>query len=357
MESITKDDKKEYHEKYNEKYEEKGFATRSIHVGQPPEFMYGSVNVPIHMSSTYAQYDCADPYYTFDYGRCGNPTRAALESVVASLENAKYGMVGSSGLAMTFLIVHLLKSGDHILSVDDIYGGTGRYFRRIACPTYGMEVDFIDMTDLELVKSSIKENTRMLWLETPTNPLLKVFDIKAIGEICKEHNLIYVVDNTFMSPYFQKPLDLGADLVIHSASKYFGGHSDIIMGMIMTNNDEYYEKLNFLLYAVGPNSSPFDCYLVLRSCKTLSVRMKQIGENALAVAEFLEKHEKVEKVYYPFLPSHKYYDTHVKQATGGGGVISFIIKNGTTDTSRAFLKSLKIFLLAESLGAVESLAE
>lgn len=356
MESITKSDKIEYHDKHNEAFKDKAFATRSIHMGQPPEFMYGSVNVPIHMSSTYAQHDWADPYYLFDYGRWGNPTRDALEKVVASLENAKYALIGTSGVAMTSLILHLLKSGDHFLWVDHVYAGNLKYFDEIACPTYGFKFDSVDMSDLELLKSSIKESTKLLWLESPTNQQLKIYDIKAIADIWKEHNIISVIDNTLLTPYFQKPLDLGIDIVVHSASKYFGGHSDIIMGMVMTNNDEFYTQLNFLLYAIGMNSSPFDCYLVLRSCKTLSLRMEQIGKNALAVAQFLETHEHVQKVNYPNLPSHKNYEIQLKQATGGGGVVSFILKGGTIEKVNKFLKALKIFTIAKSTGGCESLA-
>ena len=322
MESVTKSMKKDHIDDYNEKYNDKGFSTKAIHVGQPPDAFYGSVNIPVHLTSTYAQKDCADPYYLYDYGRGGNPTRNALESCLASLENGEYGLITSSGLAATMLVTHLLKSGDHVLLVDDVYGGTGRYFRRIAIPTYGMEASFIDMSDLDYVRENIKENTKVIWLETPTNPLLKCFDIQAISEICKEKNVLLVVDNTFMTPYNQQPLNLGADIVVHSATKYIGGHSDIVMGALITNNKDIYDKLYFLLYAIGPIPSPFDCYLACRSLKTLPVRMKQIGENALAWAKFLEGHSKVEKVYYPYLESHPSYEVHKKQAKSGAGVIS-----------------------------------
>ena len=357
MEKATVEEKVEFLAKHNEKYAEKGYSTKAIHIGQPPDSFYGSVNMPIHMSSTFAQTDCSEPYYTFDYGRGGNPTREALESCIASLENGKHGLVAGSGLGCTFLITHLLKTGDHILAVDDVYGGTGRYFRSVAAPTYGMEVDFIDMSDLDFVRENIKENTKLLWVETPTNPLLKCFDIQAISEICKEKNITMVVDNTFMTSYNQKPLDLGADIVVQSVTKYLGGHSDVVMGALVTNDKELYEKLYFNLYAIGPATSPFDCYLVLRSLKTLAIRMEQIGKNALACAEFLEGHEKVERVFYPGLESHPYHEVHKKQATGNAGIISFIIKDGTADSSRTFLKSVKVFTLAESLGGVESLAE
>lgn len=322
MEKITVEEKNAHLIGHNEKYSTKGFSTKAIHVGQPPDAFYGSVNMPIHMSSTFAQTDCSAPFYNFDYGRGGNPTREALESVIASLENAKYGLVAGSGLAATMLVTHLLKAGDHILAVDDVYGGTGRFFRRIAGPVYGMESSFVDMTDLEFVRNSFQENTKLVWLETPTNPLLKCFDIQAISEICKEKGVIFVVDNTFMTPYNQQPLDLGADIVVHSATKYLGGHSDVVMGAIATNNKDLFDQLYFFLYAIGPATSPMDCYLVLRSLKTLSVRMEQIGKNALAVAQFLENHDKIDMVYYPMLESHKYHEVHKKQAKGGAGIIS-----------------------------------
>jgi cystathionine gamma-lyase len=357
MEKATVEQKNEFLKDHNNKYSDKGFSTKAIHVGQPPDNFYGSINMPIHMSSTFAQTDCAQPFFNYDYGRGGNPTREALESCIASLENAKYGLVAGSGLGCTFLITHLLKTGDHILSVDDVYGGTGRYWRQVAVPTYGMEVDFIDMTDLDFVRESIKENTKIVWVETPTNPLLKCFDIKAISEICKEKNVILVVDNTFMTAYNQKPLDLGADIVMQSVTKYLGGHSDVVMGAVCTNNKDIFDKLYFSLYAIGPATSPFDCYLILRSLKTLGIRMEAIGKNAMACAEFLESNDKIERVYYPGLESHPYHEVHKKQSTGNAGIISFIVKGGTLESSSAFLRSLKVFTLAESLGAVESLAE
>ena len=326
-------------------------------MGQPPDSFYGSINVPIHMSSTFIMNDCDSPYFRYFYSRLGNPTRESLETWIASLESGKYGLATSSGLSAIMLITHLLTSGDHMLICDDVYGGTYTYFSKIATKKYGMEVSFIDMTDLDLLKSSIKDNTKMVLIETPTNPLLKWIDIKAVSEIWQERGLIFVVDNTFMSPYNQRPLELGADIVLHSATKYLGGHADVIMGAIVTNNKDFYDELYFLLYSIGSIPSPFDCYLVLRSLKTLSIRMKQIGDNGLQVAKYLQSHPMVEKVYYPFLETHKYYEVHKKQAKSGAGVISFVIKDGTAETSSAFLKSLKLISLAVSLGGVESLAE
>jgi cystathionine gamma-lyase len=322
MDKLTAQDRNEHIINHNLHYSEKGFDTRAIHMGQPPDAIYGSVNMPIHMSSTFAQTDCATPFYNYDYGRGGNPTREALETVIASLENAKYGLVAGSGLGIVMLITHMLKSGDHILCVDDVYGGTGRYFQKIAEPVYNMKTTLIDMTDLDSITEAITEDTKLLWLETPTNPLLKCFDIKAISEICKKHDIIFVVDNTFMTSVNQRPLDHGADIVMQSVTKYMGGHSDVVMGALATNNKDLFDKCFFNLYAIGPATSPMDCYLVLRSLKTLSIRMEKIGKNALAIAEFLEQNTKVEKVYYPMLPSHKFYDIHKKQATGGAGIIS-----------------------------------
>lgn len=322
MDKLTAEDRNDHIKNHNEKYSVKGYETRAIHMGQPADPVYGSVNMPIHMSSTYAQTDCATPFYNYDYGRGGNPTREALETVIASLENGKYGLVAGSGLGICMLITHLLKSGDHILCVDDVYGGTGRYFNKIAVPIYNMKTTLVDMSVLDNITDAITEDTKLLWLETPTNPLLKCFDIQAIGEICKQHDIIFVVDNTFMTSVNQKPLDHGADIVMQSVTKYLGGHSDVVMGALITNNKELYDRLYFNLYAIGPATSPMDCYLVLRSIKTLSIRMERINKNGLAVAEYLEQSDKVDKVYYPMLPSHKYYEIHSKQATGGAGIVS-----------------------------------
>lgn len=294
-----------YLDAHNKKYEKTGFATKAIHVGQPPDAFYGSVNMPIHMTSTYAQVDAAVPYYKFDYTRGGNPTREALEHCMASLEGAKYALSTSAGLATNLMVAHMCKSGDHILACDDVYGGTGRYFRTSAVAVYNMQADFVDMTDLKLVEKAIKKNTKVVWLESPTNPLLKVFDIRAIAKICKKKGAVLVVDNTFQSPVFQNPLALGADIVVHSATKYLAGHSDVVMGFLCTNSKELFDKLNFSAFSIGPVPSPFDCYLVMRSLKTLKIRMKAINENALAIAKYLEsRKDKVERVYYPGLKSH-----------------------------------------------------
>ena len=259
-------------------------------------------------------------------------------------------------MAATTAIIHLLKTGDHVLSIDDVYGGTQRYFRQTVAPTYNIEFDFTDFSDLKVVESKIKPNTKMLWLETPTNPTLKVSDIQAIAVFAKKHSLILVVDNTFMSPYFQNPLDLGADIVMHSITKYINGHSDVVMGVVITKCEATHTKLRFIQNGIGAVPSPFDCYLALRGLKTLHVRMAKHETNAFAVAEFLEAHPNVEKVLYPGLPSHPQHDIAKKQCHGFGGMITFYVK-GDLAKAKKVLENFKIFTLAESLGAVESLVE
>lgn len=331
----SKEEKAKFLKTYNEKYDKLGFSTRAIHYGQPPDPFYGSVNMPIHLTSTFAQYDAADPYFKFDYGRVGNPTREALEQCVGSLEGGKHCLAFSAGCACTMIITHLLKSGDHIVCVDDVYGGTGRFFRRIASEIYGMSVDFVDMTNLDNLKKAIKKNTKLVWLETPTNPTLKCIDIQEATKICKKAGVISVVDNTFLSPVFQQPLKLGADIVMHSGTKYLAGHADVVMGFVITNNKEIYDKLFFYGYAIGPVPSPFDCYLVLRSLKTLKIRMEAINNNAQRIAEYLEtRKDVVEKVLYPGLKSHPHYKIAQKQTKGNAGIVTFIIKNGTVEDSR-----------------------
>jgi len=279
-----------------------------------------------------------------------------LEECIAALENAKYGLAFSAGLAATDCITHMLKSGDHIVCGDDVYGGTNRYFRRvISC--LGVEVSYIDTSKTELIESAIQKNTRMIWLETPTNPTMKLCDIAAASKIAKSHkDVILVVDNTFMSSYFQQPLSLGADIVMHSLSKYMNGHSDVIMGAAATNCEKLNEKLKFYQNAVGLVPSPFDCYLVNRGLKTLHVRMREHMKNGLAVAKFLESHPSVTKVLHPGLPSHPQHELAKRQTSGCSGMVSFYIKGGLNE-SQAFLQNLKVFTLAESLGGFESLAE
>jgi len=313
------------------------------------------VVAPIYLSSTYARKEVKNPGY-FQYSRSNNPTRFALEKRYASLERTKYGLGFASGLAAeATLLFTLLNPGDHVIGFDDLYGGTKRLLNQWQ-EKYNVAVSLVDATQPSLVEAAIQPNTKFIWLETPTNPLLKVCDIAAISEIAHRHHLLVIVDNTFLSPYFQNPAVLGADIVVHSITKYIAGHSDVIGGAIMLNDDQLHEKLKFNQNALGVVPSPFDCYLVLRGLKTLSLRMEKHQSNALAIAEYLEKHPKVDKVYYPGLKSHPQYPLNVKQAKGFGGMISFEIKGGEKEAV-TFLESLELFALAESLGGVESLIE
>ena len=292
----------------------------------------------------------------FDYARCGNPTRLALERNLASLENAKYSFALNSGCSALLSIMNLLSSGDHVLCVDDVYGGTQRYMRRILGERQGISVDFVDFSDLSVVRKSVKPNTKVVWAETPTNPTLKICDIAGIAKICKEKKALLVVDNTFLTPYLQNPLDLGADMVVHSITKYIGGHSDVVMGAIMLNDKALYDRLFFTIKSIGSGASPFDCYLALRGSKTLHVRVERAMQNAQKIADYLEKHSKVARVIYPGLKSHPQYELCKKQSRGPGAMISFYIK-GDINTAERFLRAVKIFTLAESLGGVESLIE
>ena len=310
---------------------------------------------PIHLSSTnyWKQIDQPGPH---EYIRSSNPTRQSLEKQLAALEHAKYGLAFSSGLAAeTAVLMGTLKSGDHIIGFDDLYGGTKRLINTVF-NCFGITADYIDVTNYDLLVKHIKPNTRLIWLESPTNPLMKLADIKAISDMAKKHKLLVVVDNTFLTPYLQNPLDLGADIVVHSGTKYFGGHSDVLNGAIMLNNTTLFEKLYHIQNSTGGVLSPFDSYLVLRGLKTLHIRMEAHERNAKLLAVYLEKHPKVKKVYYPGLTSHPQYDLAKKQASGFGGMISFEIKGGRAECKK-FLGSLELFILAESLGGVESLIE
>ncbi|KAF7995167.1 hypothetical protein HCN44_004639 [Aphidius gifuensis] len=333
---------------------EEGFATRAIHVGQDPEqWSHRSVIPPLVMSSTFRQ-DGPAQHRGFEYGRSGNPTRNVLETCMASLENGKYGLVFASGLGATTGIAALLEAGDHLVCCDDVYGGTNRYFRNCMSKN-NISVTFADATSVKNVVNAIQSSTKMVWLETPTNPLLKLVDIKAVVQAVKaiRSDIIIVVDNSFLTCYFQRPLELGADLVVYSVSKYMNGHSDVIMGAVITRSDELEQRLRFIQNALGIVPSPFDCYLVNRSLKTLELRMQQHMKNGLAVAKFLESHQHVEKVFHPLLPSHPQYEIAMKQQSGHSGMVTFYVKGD----SHKFLKSLKVFILAESLGGFESLAE
>lgn len=342
------------HEGFKE--QDPSFATRAIHVGQEPE-QYSSMAVvtPISLATTFKQDAPAQPKM-FEYGRSGNPTRNTLEEVLASLEGAKHGLTFASGLAACTSIVHLLSCGDHIVSMDDLYGGTNRYLQKVA-DRMGIKTTFVDATDYRNVENALQENTRMVWIETPTNPTLKIVDIEKVAEIVHQReNIILVVDNTFLSSYFQRPLELGADIVMHSLTKYMNGHSDVIMGAAMVNSEDVHTRLRYLQNAIGTVPSPFDCYLVLRSLKTLPVRMREHMKSGLAVARFLENHPCVERVIHPGLPSHPQHELAKRQCYGHSGMLTFYIKGGLTE-AKAFFKGIKIFTLAESLGGYESLAE
>jgi len=330
-------------------------GTDAIHAGQSPDPISGAVIPPISLSTTFQQ-QTPGVHKGFDYSRSGNPTRSALEANIAAIEKAKYGLTFASGLATTATIFHLLSPGDEVICADDVYGGTRRYFTRIAQPATYSKMVFVDFNREGALKEAITEKTKLIWIETPTNPNLKIFDIQAIVKDVKAVKPIVVVDNTFMTPYFQQPLLLGADIVMHSATKYLNGHSDVVLGALATNREDLYERLKFLQYAIGAVPSPFDCFLVLRGLKTLHVRMQRHEDNAKKIAKYLADHPKVEKVIYPGLESHPQHELAKRQMKGFGGMITFFIKGGI-DESYAFLSDFKILALAESLGGVESLIE
>jgi cystathionine gamma-lyase len=331
-----------------------GFATRAIHAGQEPDPRTGAVMVPIYQTSTFAQ-SSPGKHTGYEYARTDNPTRTAYQECVAALENGKYALAFSSGLATIDTLLHTLKSGDHVICSDDVYGGTFRLFDKVLT-RFGIRFTFMDLGDLSKVEAAIRPETRMLWIESPTNPMLKIFDIAALATLAKKHGIKSVVDNTFMSPYFQKPLDLGADVVIHSVTKYMNGHSDVVGGVLITNDSALYQELKYLQNAVGAVPGPQDCFLVLRGLKTLHVRMREHERNAIEIARFLEKHPKVEKVIYPGLSTHPQHELAKRQMSGFGGMISFVIRGGL-DEARKLLERTKLFTLAESLGGVESLIE
>lgn len=330
------------------------FETRAIHVGQEPDSATGAIITPIYQTATYAQTDVGVTK-GYDYSRTTNPTRTALEKCLASLEGGDYGLAFASGMGAITTLMFLLKSGDHIVACDDAYGGTYRLFRRVL-EAYGLEFTFVDMTDLAATERAIRSNTKMLWIETPTNPLLKVVNIAALAVLGKEHNALTVVDNTFASPYLQQPLALGADIVMHSTTKYLGGHSDVVGGAIITSNTQVFERLKFLQNAAGAVPGPFDCWLTLRGVKTLALRMERHSDNALRVARFLEAHLRVERVIYPGLESHPQHALARKQMRAFGGMVSFIPKGGV-DAARKIARATRLFTLGESLGGVESLVE
>jgi cystathionine beta-lyase/cystathionine gamma-synthase len=330
------------------------FETRAIHAGQEPDPAYGAVSVPIYQTSTYAQ-EGVGGHKGYDYARTGNPTRTALQDAVASLEDGYGALCFSSGMAAESTFFYLLERGAHVVVGDDVYGGTYRLVARVLAPAMGLEFDTVDLTDLEATRKAIRDETRVVWVETPTNPLLKIVDIAAVAGLAHEAGAWCVVDNTFASPYLQRPIPLGADAVIHSATKYLGGHSDVVGGVIVTTTAEMHERLAFLQNAAGAVPGPLDCFLVLRGLKTLAVRMQAHCRNAGRVAEFLASHERVKRVYYPGLAGHPGHGLASNQMTGYGGMVSFELE--TPEEAMKVCAGTRLFFLAESLGGVESLIE
>ncbi|MBY0314340.1 MAG: cystathionine gamma-synthase [Bdellovibrionales bacterium] len=331
-----------------------GFSTRAIHAGQSPDPTTGAIMTPIYLTSTYVQ-ESPGVHKGYEYSRTSNPTRKAYEDCLASLENGKYGFAFASGCAATTTVMHLLKAGDHVIACDDMYGGTFRLFDKVLRHN-GIKFSFVDLTNADNFEKALTPETKLVWIETPTNPMLKLVDIKKVCAVANKKNIISVVDNTFMSPYFQQPLDLGASIVVHSATKFINGHSDIVGGAAIMNDSHLAERMQFLTNSMGGIQATFDSFICMRSLKTLPLRMKAHATNGQAIAEFLEKHPRVEKVIYPGLKSHPQHALAKEQMTGFGGMITFYIKGGM-DESRAFLEKVKIFSLAESLGGVESLIE
>ena len=329
------------------------FETKAIWVGQAADKATGATIVPIYQTSTFTQEEI-NKHKGYEYSRVGNPTRSALDECIASLEEGKYGLTFSSGLAAEHAIFSMLRPGDHVIAPEDMYGGTYRLIKLILEPL-GINFTLTDFSDLDTIESSFLPSTKMVWIETPTNPILKVFDIEKIAELSRKRNALSVVDNTFASPYFQKPLLLGADIVVHSTTKYINGHSDIIGGAVIVNDDELYEKIKLVQKSVGAVPSPFDSWLTLRGVKTLAVRMRQHESNAFKVAYYLRKHPNVTETFYPGLEDHPDHDIAKKQMTGFGGVVSFKIRGGMNEAND-FFRKLEIFQLADSLGGIESLA-
>ncbi|KUG25709.1 cystathionine gamma-lyase [hydrocarbon metagenome] len=328
-----------------------GFQTDAVHAGQTAEPLSGAITIPIYQTSTYHQEELGK-HKGYEYGRTHNPTREAMEKNVATLEKGKYGIAYSSGLSSVQALMGLLKQGDHVVISNNVYGGTYRQLE-LNMTNYGLSFSWVDTSKLSNIENAIKDNSKMVFIETPTNPMLNLTDIKGTVEIAKKHKLISVVDNTFMSPYFQNPLVLGADIVLHSTTKYINGHCDVVGGILITNDEKIHERLRYLQNAIGAVPSPFDCWLTLRSTKTLALRMKQHNENAIKIAEYLDGQSYAEKVIYPGLKSHPQHELAKKQMTGFGGMIS--VDFGRFEKAKKVLNGVKIFALAESLGGVESL--
>ena len=332
--------------------------TLAIHAGQMPDPVTGAISTPIYLTSTYVQ-DGPGQHKGYEYSRSQNPTRQALEANLAALEGGRYGFAFASGCAAATTILHMLRSGDHVVAGDDLYGGTYRIFERVI-KQFGIDITYVDPTDAAAFSTAFRPETRLVWVETPTNPLLKLCDIAKVAELCQQKNVWLAVDSTFCTPMLQRPLDLGATLVVHSTTKYLNGHADVVGGVAITSDDEVAERLGFLQNAIGAVPSPLDCFLVLRGTKTLPVRMARHVENGQRVAAFLESHPAVERVVYPGLTSHPQYALAQKQMRGPGGMLTFVVKAGKKsplERARTLLSSTKVFACAESLGGVESLIE
>ena len=330
------------------------FNTKTIHGGQAPDPAYGAVMPPIYQTTTYAQ-TTPGGHQGFEYSRTHNPTRQALEKALASIENGKHGLAFGSGLAAIDAVLKLLKPGDEVISTNDLYGGSYRLFTNIF-EGFGIKFHFVGMDNVQRVENSINTNTRLVWVETPTNPMMNVIDMKAVAQITQKHNLILAVDNTFASPYLQQPLDFGADIVMHSATKYIGGHSDVVLGALIVNDDDLAKRLSFIQNASGAICGPMDSFLTLRGIKTLHVRMQRHSENGRAVAEYLNQHPKIEKVYWPGFENHPNHKVAKAQMKDFGGMLSFVPKGADFNAAIKIIENLKVFTLAESLGGVESLA-
>ena len=339
------------------KKNKQGFETRAIHAGQEPDPTTGAIMTPIYTSSTYVQ-ESPGVHKGYDYSRSVNPTRKALEACIADLEGSSFGYAFASGMAASATVLELLNSGDHVIAMDDLYGGTYRLFENVRKRSAGLNFTFCDLSDLDTLEDSLNEKTRMIWIETPTNPLLKIADLEAISSFAKKNNLISVCDNTFCSPYIQNPLELGFDVVVHSATKYLNGHSDLIGGVVVCSQakEDLANELLYLQNAVGSIMNPFDSFLLLRSLKTLPVRMERHCSSAQTIASYLESHDSIEKVIYPGLESHPQHEIAKKQMNGFGGMISIVLKGGL-ESATSFLERTNLFSLAESLGGVESLIE
>ncbi len=330
------------------------FNSKTIHGGQKPDKAYGAVMPPIYQTSTYAQ-TTPGGHMGYEYSRSANPTRTALENSLASIENANYGLAFASGLAAIDAIIKLLDPGDEVVSTNDLYGGSYRLFKQVF-EKFGIGFSFIGMQNADKIEAYITDKTKLIWVETPTNPMMNIIDIKAVSKLAKKHNILLAVDNTFATPYLQVPLDLGADIVMHSATKYLGGHSDVVVGALVVNDKDLADKLYFIQNASGAVCGPMDSFLVLRGIKTLHVRMQRHCENGKAIAEYLTKHPKIEKVFWPGLESHPNHAIAKSQMTDFGGMISFVPKGSGYEDAIKIVEKLEIFTLAESLGGVESLA-